>query len=187
MPPVVAVPLPGGAPPLSPGSDGGPPANVGTNASTPVLSIYLPEVFPIPAAFEFQQFGQLNTAVAGVSFFPTAALQLPPHYQGIIRTVNIFVGGAGGTTFTTDQLWTIYINGAPVPGWVNRTLFGRTASSLEQAFDAFIRIPDGSVVTASNNNVDGGSYTVGIWFTGWYWPVVGGQQWVAGLGSYAGI
>lgn len=192
-PPPVATPVSNGAPPLTPGSEGGPPAPIGEDAE-PTLSLYLPEVFPIPGAQEFQITGQANvTGPAGtITVLPAqagsvAALVLPPHYQGIIRTVDIFAGGAAGLTFTTNQIYQILVNGAVAPGWGSRTFFGRTASSVEQAFDAFIRIPDGGSVTLQNINEDGGTYTVGMWIAGWYWPVVSGQQWMAGQGSFGGV
>jgi hypothetical protein len=156
--------------------------------SLKTLGIYLPEVFPIPSAVEFQQFG--SGTIVGVNSQLVLAgtrIQIPNHCVGIARTVNIFGGGAGGLTFATNLQYTIRINGAGAPGWTNRTFFGRTASSVEQAFDAFIRIPDGATVDALVTDVDGGSYTVGLWFAGWYWPAEDGRRWMAGQGSYGGI
>lgn len=155
-------------------------------AGTPLkqLAIPLPELYPIPSATEFQQF-DIET-VTGVStlVFSKTTLTLPQQSLGVIRNVNIFAGSAVGLSATTNLQFTIRINGAGAPGWTNRTFFPRVASSLEQPFDAFIHLPAGCTVDAIVKDVDGGTYQAGIWFTGWFWPVLDGIAWMQGKGSY---
>lgn len=195
-PPPVQIPPVGAPPPGATTST----QNI-SNPTTPVLSIPLPVDEPIPGATEFQQFCLLSVSGVGVTEFELTAgltvggaaigstnlLGTPLNYNGVIKTVNIFAGAAGGITFATTLYYALYLNGAPIPGWSSRSFFGRNASSVEQAFDATIRIPDSSIITATIDDADGGDYNVGIFFTGWIWPTVLGAQWIAGSGQYNGV
>ena len=195
-PPVVIPPV--GAPP---------PGSVTTeqsiaNPTTPVLSIPLPVDQPIPGATEFQQFCLLSVSgtattsftltsgitVGGAAIGSTNLLGTPINYNGVIKALNIFAGAPGaGLGFTTQLYYTLLLNGAPIPGYANRSFFGRNASSVEQPFDCTIRIPDSSVITATIQDVDGGAYDVGLFFTGWIWPTTLGVQWISGAGQYNGV
>src|SRR5271154_4545871 len=89
-PPYVVMPPVGGVPPggqlvgaNSPHQDPG-------KRVVRILDIYLPEVFPIPGSQEFQGY-YYNAVVAGPGTTVVGLLlQVPPFYNGIIRTVDAF-------------------------------------------------------------------------------------------------
>lgn len=149
-------------------------------------SFQLPDFFPIPGAIEFQLFGTLNvSANLGPQQIPfqnlqggAASLQLPPGNVARIATVNIFIEGVVLSP-TTNQTFSILQNGSPIPGWTNRTTFGRTATSIERAFDAFIRTDPAVNISATVVDNDGGSYNVGVDITGWYYATAAAEKYLA--------
>jgi hypothetical protein len=192
-PPVVFPPI-GGDPPLLAGQSQSEQSKDPRKAVVRVLDIYLPEVFPIPGAQEFQ--GYYEASIAGpatgaVTTFTQGylgpSLILPSFYSGIIRTVDIFATATAGLLATTRILYTVLVNGVGAQGWINRTFFERITQSFEVGFDAFIRLPDSAQVAAKVQVVDSNTYDVGIYVTGWYWPTSLGRQWMEGNGNYGGV
>lgn len=193
-PPLVTVQPAGGAPPGLIGQSQTEQSRDPRKAVVRILDIYLPEIFPIPGAQEFQGYYEATLAgpVVGAQTiftqgFGGAPLRLPLNYQGIIRTVDIFATAPGGLLATTRILYTILVNGAAAQGWQNRTFFARLTQSFEVGFDSFIRLPDSAVVSALVQVQDAATYDVGIYVTGWFWPVVSGRAWMEGNGNYGGI
>src|ERR1700733_2340051 len=153
-PPVVFQPT-GGQPPGLMGQSSLEQSKDPRKAVVRILDIYLPEIFPIPGAQEFQ--GYYEATIAGplvgprttfTQGFGGAPLVLPLNYQGIIRTVDIFATASAGLLSTTRILYTVLVNGAAAPGWQNRTFFARLTQSFEVGFDSFIRLPDSATVQA---------------------------------------
>jgi hypothetical protein len=144
--------------------------------------LYMPDFYPMPTAVEFQFAGTVATVGAGViTQIPGCTFDLPAGYVGIIHTFNISV--LTTLTLTTNQLFSIYFNGAPANGYANRTFAGRAAQNLERQFDCALRIPNNALVTVQSTNVDGASYTVGADITGWYYSVADAARWINGLGQ----
>lgn len=193
-PPAVQFPPIGGSPPGLMGQSQAEQSKDPRKTVVRILDIYLPEIFPIPGAQEFQGYYEATLAgpVTGANTvftqgFGGAPLALPLNYQGIIRTVDIFATATAGLLATTRILYTVLVNGAAAPGWQNRTFFQRITQSFEVGFDSFIRLPDSAVVSAQIRVNDANTYDVGIYVTGWYWPVSNGRAWMEGNGNYGGV
>jgi hypothetical protein len=140
------------------------------------LQLPLPEVFPIPGSQEFNPLGYTTTAVVQSNIIiPNASVQLPPYNIGIIRSVGLYLSNMSAAT---DVLWSLLFNGAPVVGYTNLTMFPRVLASAVSNFDTYIRIPQNTLVTAEFSNLDGGSYTVGLSFSGWYYPLPNATRWI---------
>lgn len=140
------------------------------------LQVYLPEVFPIPAATEFNPVVSKGTAVIESNIDIGLLVALPQNNEGIVRSVSIYINNMLATTNLT---WTLRFNGAPVPGYNNLSIFPRPAPFVGNTFESFIRIPPGNpmnlTVTYSNN--DGGTYQIGAALSGWFWPITLGNLW----------
>jgi hypothetical protein len=140
------------------------------------LQVYLPEVFPIPAATEFNTVVSKATSVVETNIDIGLVIDLPQNNIGIIRGVNLFITNM---LTTTNLTWTLTFNGAPVPGYSNLSIFPRLAPFVSNSFDSFIRIPQGNPmkvrIVYSNN--DGGTYTIGAGLSGWNWPIQLGNLW----------
>lgn len=144
--------------------------------------IYLPNVRPIPGvSVQFQAFGQTTTAAAGEIAIPGAKLVIPTASVAYISGFNIFIGATVGLTFNTQQLFSIEYNGSKLPSATELTTFGRPITSIEEPFDLDIFVPRPGTLQAVVNNVDGSSYIVGAFFTGWYHPQIADIRWRKGL------
>lgn len=141
------------------------------------LVIYPPEIYPIPDAIEFNLEGDVATVIvqAGITI-PNVTVQLGAGYIGIIRGFSIYIDDM---LATTDVRWTLLLNGQPAPGYGNLRMFPRVAPSVSNGFDAFVRVPDGNLITVVFSNVDGGTYRVGAAISGWMWPKSSGERWIA--------
>jgi hypothetical protein len=147
--------------------------------------LYLPDVYPIPTAIEFEFAGTVATVGANVqTFIPGTLFDLPAGYIGLIHTFNISVLSV--MTLATNQQFSILINGAPAQGYAGRTFAGRAAQNFERSFDCALRIPNGGIVSIVNTNVDGAAYTVGADVTGWYMSVADVTRWLNGQGQLSG-
>jgi hypothetical protein len=138
------------------------------------VQIYLPEVFPIPGAQEFNPTVSKATVAAETADIGLV-VQLPERNIGIIRSVVLDITDMLTTTVVS---WTLQINGAPVGGYNNLSIFPRVAPFVGNSLDTFIRVPQGAKITATYTNTDGGSYVVGISISGWFWPQDAGTQWL---------
>ena len=138
------------------------------------LQIYLPTIEPIPGASEFNPQATKATNVVEANVDIGLTLDVPPNNIGIIRGVQLFILDMLTTTVVT---WTLTINGGPVQGYTNLSIFARTAPFVGNSFDSFINIPQGGKVRVIYTNTDGGSYTIGAGISGWFWPQSLGEQW----------
>jgi hypothetical protein len=150
------------------------------------VPIYMPEVYPIPDATEFNpqgsqataavETGQINlTPATGVENVPTGIIQLPRNNVGIIRGFSISITNM---LTTTDLSWSLLINGAPAGGYGTLKLFPRASSFVGNSFDCFIRVPTGAQISVVYRNTDGGTYVIGASVSGWYWSEASGNRWL---------
>lgn len=146
------------------------------------VPVYLPELYPIPDAQEFNPSGSASTAAVQtdieIALTPTifnGTNQIPKGAIGVIRGFSIYITNM---LTTTTVSWTLRVNGAPAGGYGALTMFPRAQSFVGNSFDCFIRIPNGAVISVTYSNPDGGTYVVGASISGWYWPEVSGKRWL---------
>lgn len=192
-----AVPI---APPddTAPGVDvdsGAPPNGMGAGwwrwarqllASTSIKSVQLPPTYlaQIPGSLAFQQGGFATVTAVGTTTIPGSTLKLPSKSDGTINSVAIFLAGAGGGSLTANNFATfaILIDGVAVPGWGNRFTFPRVAVSVQENFDATILVPAGRTISATVTDTDGGTYVVGLFYTGWFQSMSAAKRYRMGQG-----
>lgn len=144
------------------------------------LQIYLPDIYPIPGASEFNILVTKATSAVETNTDIGITLDVPPNNIGIIRSLTLSISDMLTTTVVT---WTVNVNGGPAPGYFNLSMYPRVSPFVSNAFDSFIHIPQGGKVRVVFTNTDGGSYTVGASIGGWFWPEALGKQWVAKAGA----
>lgn len=137
---------------------------------------FMPSYFPVPSAQEFNEFGSKATAAVESMVELTAAkLVLQSGMRARIASVVFYVMNLLATSNIT---FTLQINGVSVPGYNVVPIFPGAASRVSSGGDSFINVPDGSTVQAFYSNGDGGTYTVGVQYTGWLWTAAAGDRWV---------
>lgn len=118
----------------------------------------------------FNQTGVLAAAIGASVTFGAGLFELPPANVGVIGYLTIFVD-APNTTI--NVIWTLLLNGAPIPGWERITTFPRTANNLSIVYPGTVQIPQRSVVTVRvTNQAATGPWTVGAEVGGWHWPLI---------------
>ncbi len=139
------------------------------------LGIYLPEVFPIPDAKEFNPLGSIGTAAVQANVaIPNATVDVPASNLFVIRSFSIYITNMLATTNVT---WSLLVNGQPVQGYLGVSIFPRVAPSISNTFDCFIRGRGFATISVIFSNGDGGAYTVGASFSGWFWPEASDGRW----------
>ena len=145
------------------------------NPAVPSLQIPLPEVLPIPDAKEFNPLAsqasaglETNTVIAGTAF------AVPAGYFGVIRGLTLYIVNMLATTNVT---WTLQINGAAPQGFSALSIFPRVAPYVGNGFDACIRFTGPALIQVIFTNADGGAYTVGASYSGWFWPQASDARW----------
>lgn len=139
------------------------------------LQVYLPEIYPIPGANEFNILAQKATVAVEANTDIGLVVDVPKNNIGIIRGLNIFISDM---LTTTNVTWTLMVNNGPATGYNNISIFPRTSPFVGNSFDAFVRVPQGASIRVVFSNVDGGSYTVGASVSGWSWPQTLGDLWM---------
>lgn len=152
-------------------------AQRGVQGMTRALQIPMPEVYPIPDAHEFNALGSIvspgvsvNTAITGCTF------DIPENSLAIIRGVNIFITNM---LATTNILWSLTRDGAPLPGYQGISMFPRASAFVGNGFDSFLRVRGKCTIAMIFSNVDGAAYTIGGGFSGWFWPETSDARWRA--------
>jgi hypothetical protein len=132
-----------------------------------------PSLFPPAGSQAFNV--AANQAIVGAgAFFRPAALtfDIPQNCYGVINSIDLLLDSIA---INTQVLWTLLINGSPVPGFNPITILGRNgAASVSKSWPGPLRIliPLGGVVQWLIQDVDGGLYTAGTAVYGWFWPQV---------------
>lgn len=165
----------GGAPPFASPASG---AAAGGYVATRTLNLPLPELVPIPSAQEFNPEGHVDSSgIQSNIALPNIDVNVPNGSIFVIRGVSLYINNM---LDTTDVRWSVVVNGNPVPGWANLTLFPRIATFVGNNFDSMIRGSGQAKIQVIYTNADGGSYKIGAALTGWYWPLTADQQWKNG-------
>lgn len=165
---------------------GGAPGTLGRKASVsgtpggPALRSALDPVAAISPFYEvkprsgvdayFNQTGVLAAAVGASVTFGAGLFVLPSANLGVIGYLTIFVD-APNTTI--NVIWTLLLNGAPIPGWERITTFPRTANNLSIVYPGTVQIPKRAEITCRvTNQAATGPWTVGAEVGGWHWPEI---------------
>lgn len=138
------------------------------------VPVYLPEVFPIPGAVEFNPLASKATAGVESGTDIGIVLAIPSKSIGILRGVSLYITNMLDTTVVT---WSVLQNSAVLPGYANLSIFPRVAPFVSNGFDSFVRLDQGPL-TVVFSNADGGTYTVGAALSGWFWPQALGTTWL---------
>lgn len=147
----------------------------GLNPASLTVDIPLPEVFPIPDAKEFNPSGTIATAAVQLGVAITGAtIDIPPANLVIIRGLNISVANM---TILTNVTFTILYNNAPIQGYSGISIFPRVTPFIENGLESFIRLKGPGTVQVVFSNIDGGPYTIGAGFNGWFWPEASDARW----------
>jgi len=170
----------GKAPPLDVLAERGegdrPPPPAGSDPTpTPTLQLYLPEIFPIPGATEFDVFTHAASPGAGTLLPAALRFVLPPSSLGIVRVAT---AGVDDMTNATRIAFRLRLNGAFVPGPAgNLQLFAGVAARATLSVDCFVRVPGAGVLDVAIVNTDGAAYQVGAGFSGWFWGEAADRRW----------
>lgn len=172
-----------GFPPWGFGSGGQPvvipPSSLGQGGTIPVtgssLQLPLPEVLPIPSAKEFNPLGQKATVGAENNTVITGTvLDIPDSTFGVIRGVSLYITNM---LTTTNVVWSLIVENATPQGFNQLTIFPRAAPFVSNGFDSMIRFNGPARIQVIFSNLDGGAYTVGASFSGWFWPTGSDAIW----------
>jgi hypothetical protein len=153
----------------------------GQGQSRPVivsLQYYLPEVFPIPGAQEFDLFDVSTSPGAGTTIPAGLRFVMPQSSVGIVRVIT---AGVDDMTNATRLFFRMVLDGGRVLGPAgNFSLFPGVAARATASADVFVRLPSGATVDVQIVNVDGAAYQVGFGYSGWWWPEALGAAWTQG-------
>lgn len=146
--------------------------------------IYPPDIYRIPGSSDFNPSGSVQIVGPGT----TTAIPLAPQVGSVANRIEIPKGNVGvissvlisitNMVATTNATFSIFIDGAPVPGYAGISMTPRVSPYVSAGFDTLVRVPNGSVVTATGTVVDGGTYVLGIAISGWYWAESMAAQWL---------
>lgn len=164
----------GGRGPVAP-----PTAGMTPQVSSLSEQIYLPEVFPIPTAVEFNPLGSAGTAAAGTvnipfTGLPGGILSIPSGTYGVLRSITFYITDMLTTTAMT---FTVFINTVPVQGYTQVPIFPRNAPFVSNGFDCMVRFSGPADITVSATEGDAGTYVVGASLGGWFWGQAADAQW----------
>jgi hypothetical protein len=155
-----------------------PPKPEGTLDMLPkVLNIPLPWLDPIPDAQFFNVMGQEDSVGAVTQEFITgASMTIGKGNIGVLRSFTVYVNDM---LPTTDIQFTLMVAGGPAPGFGQIKMFPRTAASVANTFECVIFLPTEAKIDAYFTQVDGGTYKVGVAYSGWQYPESSGRRWMA--------
>lgn len=130
-----------------------------------------PGLYPPPNALPINVGLETGIVGAGTVVTPAGlAFTVAPNNFGVISWFQLLLDGI---TITSNVLWTMLINGQPVPGFNPVTILGRNgAASVTKTWGPQLRviIPLGGTLSWTIQDVDGGNYTVGVQYYGWQIP-----------------
>lgn len=159
--------------PVPPGRRG--PGGVGAALTDggALAPVALPPAFFQPdIGTPFYREGQATLGPGPATWVVPAALvfTLPPHAMGVLRVVTFYVNNMVATTALT---FNVLVNGAPVSGLGNVPMFPRLAAFVGESFggagEVRIPVPSAGRISINASITDGGTYTVGASFYGWFW------------------
>lgn len=154
------------------------PPNVGPAGGASIartLFLPLPEDSPIPDAKEFNVLGTIATAIVQANVAITnATFAVPAATMGRVSYVSLFIMNM---LAVTDVTFTVQVDSAVPSGFGGLRIFPRAASSVVSTFDCKIRVQGPCTISVIFSNNDGGAYTVGAAFGGWFWPQSSDERW----------
>jgi len=129
-----------------------------------------PFLFPPPFSIPINV--GANVAITGVGgrFDAGVTFEIPDSNYGVISSIDLLLDSI---LITSNVLWTIFVNGMPVPGFAPLTILGRNgAASVSKSWPGPLRIviPLGGQVSVQIVDVDGAPYTAGTQLYGWQLP-----------------
>jgi hypothetical protein len=161
------------------GAPAGPSVERGRTVLTRVATLppYWLQKPPVGTDVYFNETAALAAGAGSAVIFgagPPAQIALPQGAVGVVAYVTIFVDAP---LATLDVIWTLLVNGAPVPGWDRLRSFPRAANNLSIVYPGTVHLPLGARVTVrATNQSAAGPWTVGAEVGGWYWPQIDEQQ-----------
>lgn len=144
--------------------------------------LFPPDVVMPPEATYIYAQGSANVGPGPASWTPPAGIitQIPSGSIGVLKLVAFQVLNM---LATTDIDYSLRVNGGAVPGIGALTMIGRPAAYVEQESDNLtVRAPENALVDALVTVNDGGTYTVGFRYEGWYYPRAVAERYLAGRG-----
>lgn len=143
--------------------------------ATRSVQVYLPETFCPPFAQEFR--ARSVTASPGAGAIEPAELvtQIPDGMLGIIR---VFEYDILGLLAGTDVRWSLLINGGAPAGCSAFRFFPGAAPRVTSSEDVYVRVPKGARISVRIQNNDGAAYTVGAFYSGWFWDEDAARDWL---------
>jgi hypothetical protein len=157
-----------------------PPTQLGEGGTPPLVSditqqIFLPELYPIPDAKEFNQTGsQATAAVAFNQVIAGTTITVPQNTFGVVRGVTFYITNM---LTSTNVTYSLIINNQPVMGYNQEIIFPRAAPFVSNGYDSMIRFQGPATLTINFDNRDGGTYVVGGTISGWFWPQASDARW----------
>lgn len=123
-------------------------------------------------ARDVNRFGILTGATSGSTpaVLTGSAFTLPGGMVGVIRSIVLDVNSL---LASSDITWTLRFNQSPVQGWDALTIFPRNVAAAQLAWvpeETMIPIPEATTVDFRGTIADGGTYTFGVAWHGWYYP-----------------
>lgn len=141
-----------------------------------VLNIPLPWLEPFPDAQFFNVSANKSTSVGETGISITGSKSQIG--QGVIGVLRSFTVNINDMTPATNVVFTLMVNGGPVPGFGQISMFPRNAASVSNSFDCMIILPVSATIEVFYNNADGGSYLVGASYGGWQYPEASARRWM---------
>jgi hypothetical protein len=108
-----------------------------------------------------------NDSNIGALATPNLVIQLPQDSVGVIRDFSRYMNDM---VATDSVIWTLRINGNPVPNWSSVTMFPRVAAFASSGDDPYILLPSGAIVDVLIVNGTVTAHKIGASFYGWFWP-----------------
>lgn len=130
-----------------------------------------PSLFPPAQSTPINVSANQAIVGAGARFTPAGLVfKVPDNCYGIISTIDLLLDSI---LIGSNVLWTLLVNGIPVPGFNPITILGRNgAASVSKSWPGPLRIliPVGGTISWTIQDVDGAAYTAGTSYYGWFWP-----------------
>jgi hypothetical protein len=129
-----------------------------------------PFLYPPPNSTPINVAANVAIVGAGGRFDAGVTFEIPDSNYGVISSIELLLDSI---LITSNVLWTLFVNGIPVPGFAPLTILARNgAASVSRAWPGPLRIviPLGGIVSVQVVDVDGAPYTAGTSLYGWHFP-----------------
>lgn len=134
-----------------------------------------PSIQRPPEAKDFNLFGTLTGATTATTTPPAiiagTTFQVPAGNVGVIRALTLDVNNL---LASSNIVWGLRFNETRVEGWDALTQFPRNVAAASLAWgpeETFIPVPEGASIDLVVQVNDGGTYTLGGSYHGWYYSM----------------